>query len=588
VTLTPHPCGDFTGGLQRAFDLDLGKLKTVDDFIEQFLRRSDFPNSVTILRNGSVLGGKDPLSIIPPDSPLIAQYPAPPADSAYYFMLPERQRERVRGIFDRTVLDLKCHLLEKCGLADHLPNVLKLEFWSLELSDSDVFGSLGLPADSHITASRNEVKSISVVLIDGSKRTFTAGDADRVSVLKIFVSQVMSTPVGNFVFRSSAGDVDETLFISELPDLNLTVVSFMEFQFDSAVGPRSVHLLPTGTVLDGRAALAAQLGQSPDDILLLCADGSPAVDNQPLSSGSFRISFLQEMRFVFNSQSLLISVDFDLPISQIKEVISKQVGIPVVDLDLLSDGATIDDEMTLNDLDVSPSSFIEIACSGGGDIPVPRSTSPSTPRELRVILLLGVIPRGALFQKDATQTLADLLPEVITKWDITDLELEFVAGLAAEENWRILPFTTLIADVPDKDSEESLGVREATSLTVDVMDFNRSTGLFDTTSSFIPAPPSIEIEEKDSEAGTSYKFDLGQRGIRSFSFNDDAKVLDARQRIAKLPTIPSIDHVTLLFAGKALKDQFLLRRLRIGDGTITVSIRDDQAVLLLTAKAYRK
>jgi hypothetical protein len=47
--------------------------------------------------------------------------------------------------------------------------------------------------------------------------------------------------------------------------------------------------------------------------------------------------------------------------------------------------------------------------------------------------------------------------------------------------------------------------------------------------------------------------------------------------------VPSEDAVTLIFIGKALKDTFLLNRLRIGDGVITVCIRDDQAVLLLTA-----
>jgi hypothetical protein len=50
----------------------------------------------------------------------------------------------------------------------------------------------------------------------------------------------------------------------------------------------------------------------------------------------------------------------------------------------------------------------------------------------------------------------------------------------------------------------------------------------------------------------------------------------------------ALDAVMLLFAGKALKDQFLLSRLRVGDSAITVCIRDDQAVLIVTAKANRR
>jgi hypothetical protein len=151
--LTPHPSEGFTEALRRSFDLDVGTLETVNDLIQWHFPRSQFPNSVTILRNGSVLGLRDPLFEIPPDSSWMAQHSAPPTDSAYRFPFPDGHSEEVCDIFDRTVFDLKCHLLEKCGLTDHLPNVLKLEFWSLELPNVELFGSFGLPANADITTS---------------------------------------------------------------------------------------------------------------------------------------------------------------------------------------------------------------------------------------------------------------------------------------------------------------------------------------------------------------------------------------------------------------------------------------------------
>jgi serine/threonine protein kinase len=378
LVLDPTPRVGFGRSLTRELIIDLRALKTVDDLIGRYFPPSEFRNSVTIFLNGTALSRRDSLSGIPADSQLSAQYPAPRDDSAYHFVEVGGNRDKQRGIFDRTILDVKCCFLETRGPADTLPNVLKFEFWGVELPNGERFGSLLLPEDAEITISRNEAKRIGVRLLDGSERLFHAGDSDRISTLKLFVSRVMSVAVNDFVFESAVGRIDESLSISDLPDLTVTAVDpFVQLEVDSSAGPRSLRLLPTATVLDGRLALAGQLGEALESVFLLRRDGSRAADGSPLSCERLRISCLREMKFVFDSQLITISVDFDSAIAAVKEVVSEWIEIPATDLDLLYGDSEIDDEMTLNDLEISPSDFITIVPHSTPEAEAPASAGVS-------------------------------------------------------------------------------------------------------------------------------------------------------------------------------------------------------------------
>jgi hypothetical protein len=230
--------------------------------------------------------------------------------------------------------------------------------------------------------------------------------------------------------------------------------------------------------------------------------------------------------------------------------------------------AEVDDSLTLDEFEVSPTDIFDIQVIGASAPPTPAAAPAPVLKELAVILLLGFIPRLANFRFDPNKTLADFAPEVIKKWDLGDLEIEFVAGLASEENWRVLPRSTLIADVPGKGDEESLAVREASSLTPDPVSANTSLLCSTLTTRYVSPTPLIPDDSVQS--GTPYNFDLMDRGLRTYYFDATAKVLDAKQRIVGDYKVPSIERVTLLLSGKALKDTFLLSRLRVGDGVITV------------------
>jgi hypothetical protein len=89
-----------------------------------------------------------------------------------------------------------------------------------------------------------------------------------------------------------------------------------------------------------------------------------------------------------------------------------------------------------------------------------------------------------------------------------------------------------------------------------------------------------------SVALVEYKFMISHTDeIFSLKFRPGQTVQDAKKLIQARYSIEDITDVVLLFAGKDLRDAFVLDRLRIGTKCVLVHIRDRQAVLLLTARA---
>jgi hypothetical protein len=64
-------------------------------------------------------------------------------------------------------------------------------------------------------------------------------------------------------------------------------------------------------------------------------------------------------------------------------------------------------------------------------------------------------------------------------------------------------------------------------------------------------------------------------------------VLDAKKKIVETYSVDSVEDVTLLFAGKVLRDGFVLDRLRIGTQWVVVHIRDTMKLLLFSTQVMR-
>jgi hypothetical protein len=64
-------------------------------------------------------------------------------------------------------------------------------------------------------------------------------------------------------------------------------------------------------------------------------------------------------------------------------------------------------------------------------------------------------------------------------------------------------------------------------------------------------------------------------------------VKTAKVMVAKYLGLAGPESVTLLFKGRALAEVFVLSRLRIGNASISVYVRDATEVLLVTGRAMR-
>jgi hypothetical protein len=91
----------------------------------------------------------------------------------------------------------------------------------------------------------------------------------------------------------------------------------------------------------------------------------------------------------------------------------------------------------------------------------------------------------------------------------------------------------------------------------------------------ISAAPIDSVEYAFVVADTDVAFRL--------SFARGQTVLDARKAVQTRFDIEELADIGLLFGGKALRDNFVLDRLRVGTKQLTVTIRDRRPILLLTA-----
>jgi hypothetical protein len=84
-----------------------------------------------------------------------------------------------------------------------------------------------------------------------------------------------------------------------------------------------------------------------------------------------------------------------------------------------------------------------------------------------MMLLISIIARGGTSKAKLTTKLAGIVPDVAAKFHFGDLIIEFVPDDAAEETERVLLFAMLIADVPQRNSEESAAGQKVSELADD-------------------------------------------------------------------------------------------------------------------------
>jgi hypothetical protein len=253
-------------------------------------------------------------------------------------------------------------------------------------------------------------------------------------------------------------------------------------------------------------------------------------------------------------------------------------SIPPDGLNITDNGLILDDDIALTDIEYGPLSPPLIA-----EEKEKPSTAPD-PVSYMIGLVLGVVPRFGKFQVPPSTPLAEVVPEIRRRWSLGDLALEFTLmdpnGLYAH-----VPMTEQIGNIDH--GVYSLMLREADHPAMDAS-LIASMG-----ADVVPsdAPFVVKDDPEPTEPDTTkLLFRIEQRNNAEVRlvFNNKSVVGEVRQRIGEIVGVAA-EAITLLFMGKALKDKFLIVRLRgTGDQGITVYIKEQTEILLLSAPSARR
>jgi hypothetical protein len=200
-------------------------------------------------------------------------------------------------------------------------------------------------------------------------------------------------------------------------------------------------------------------------------------------------------------------------------------------------------------------------------------------------LELGTVPRFARFSFAPETRLEEIVPELKAKWALGDLETEFMLMDPDGNHRYVSPQTTLGSIDHDTDALMLRPAGTVSSPDLIVASLRESDHPSSTSAPFSPFCDDPE-PENDNEIRIRFKIEQRAQEVRLL-FSKTDKVAAARIKVAaRLNVNPAA--ITLLFAGKALKDTFILDRLRVGEQGINVYIMEETEVLLLTAKANRR
>jgi hypothetical protein len=223
--------------------------------------------------------------------------------------------------------------------------------------------------------------------------------------------------------------------------------------------------------------------------------------------------------------------------------------------------------MTLTDLEPGPREVIEV-----------MAVAP-TVIQIAVTVLIGVVPRVLALSLPPDATIADAEVTVRSRVNLGDLQLEFALMETATESIATLAKSTPVASLDL--SHLTLVARPAGACS-----YENSGKVHDAPEPSFPARSALPLNGRSGWAHSiacSFHCDQPSDDFQ-LSFSSGATIGEAREEIAQRYGKSAPD-VELYFMGKALRDGFLLSRLKIEHSGITIRLADDSEILVLTARA---
>jgi hypothetical protein len=327
-------------------------------------------------------------------------------------------------------------------------------------------------------------------------------------------------------------------------------------------------------------------------------------EETPPARGGCRVSF------VYEGRSYPLDITFDTPFSDVKPLLAQQMGVPVERIMIYFGRSECDDDMNIEDVEYATQLpvFLKPAPCPGPALrapataapPVPTSRAPPTTARpaptaggvenmYSVMLSTSVIPRVRKFRLGPDATGKDILDTAIKYWELQKIDLELAVTDLDEETSTLVPLETKLGGL-DLSYPRTLAVCTAGTADPAPVAISRRNSTIRRDS----RRPSVYLSgapkpEAPAPGEAEYSF-LVQQKVTTLviAFGPTATVKDAKPKVAERLRLPGPDYVTLFFAGKALKETFVLSRLRLGKQSITVYVRETAELMLITARAMRE
>jgi hypothetical protein len=212
--------------------------------------------------------------------------------------------------------------------------------------------------------------------------------------------------------------------------------------------------------------------------------------------------------------------------------------------------------------------------------------SPEPPQTESYIiwLIIGIVPRKGTFSFQPNDSLEAIEPFLKAKWGIDDFEMEFVLLHVESDTRHVIPKNTVLSEI-QMDAEHRLSLREATTISIDVgvelMESEPKFGRKRVANDSFGSTASRCVP-RENQLQLLFKLSTDEENPFPLVFAKGQTVRHAREKVAQMFECTPED-VTFLYSGKSLKDTFVLDRLRVGTNSITVCLRETEAVMLYTA-----
>jgi hypothetical protein len=463
----------------------------------------------------------------------LIKYGAPQAGSVYTFRAPEFSEEVAvpAGTTLRTLSAGFCrHLAPKQCLA----SAFTFQFWRRALDLDHPFLDFGLPAGSEVTVSLDNTRDVIVQWPSAEQNVVVVGANDRVGDLRAFLATEKGVSATDILLRASNAELEDSRPLSELQ--SVISCSFCTHRFPFYGGEDFELSLPANATAADAAARIAPLFQTDASALVLFAGGRPLAPHDRLPGEVVKIGL--RVRFIGADRPLDLELDYEMRFSAVRAQVEQALGADAVGLKFAWNGALIDDDMTVGDL-------------------LPKEVTVILPkvelREITAVLLIGIIPRTAKVKTRPADTLAAIEPTLRKRWELEDLEIEFVIGDHQLEDWRVVPLSTPIEEI---DLENlTVGVRAAS--------VNADGGQ--------AAEPTELVVVDSNPGGQPFIFNIDGRRSLTLRFGPQDTVANAIERLARHLGL-NASQIVLKAGERTLKERFILARMSKTDESISVCI----------------